>query len=214
MSEEIETISISQKKTDLKSIIQNYKKLIITILAIFLLLLFSYFFYKDYENKKIIKISEKYNFAITSYNIKNSNLAISEMLEIINIKDKTYSPLALYFLLDNNLLNNSAEINKYFDILIYDLNLDKEIKNLIIYKKGLFNSEFANEEEILSIFKPLINNENLWRSHALFIIAEYFFSKNEKQKAREFFEKIIEIENSNPQIKLEAQKRLTRDFGV
>ena len=136
------------------------------------------------------------------------------MLEIINIKDKTYSPLALYFLLDNNLLNNSAEINKYFDILIYDLNLDKEIKNLIIYKKGLFNSEFANEEEILSIFKPLINNENLWRSHALFIIAEYFFSKNEKQKAREFFEKIIEIENSNPQIKLEAQKRLTRDFGV
>ncbi len=214
MSEEIETISISQKKTDLKSIIQNYKKLIITILAIFLLLLFSYFFYKDYENKKIIKISEKYNFAITSYNIKNSNFAISEMLEIINIKDKTYSPLALYFLLDNNLLNNSAEINKYFDILIYDLNLDKEIKNLIIYKKGLFNSEFANEEEILSIFKPLINNENLWRSHALFIIAEYFFSKNEKQKAREFFEKIIEIENSNPQIKLEAQKRLTRDFGV
>ena len=92
--------------------------------------------------------------------------------------------------------------------------MDKEIKNLIIYKKGLFNSEFANEEEILSIFKPLINNENLWRSHALFIIAEYFFSKNEKQKAREFFEKIIEIENSNPQIKLEAQKRLTRDFGV
>ena len=96
------------------------------------------------KNNKNFK---KYNFAITNYNIKNSNFAISEMLEIINIKDKTYSPLALYFLLDNNLLNNSAEINKYFDILIYDLNLDKEIKNLIIYKKGLFNSEFANERD-------------------------------------------------------------------
>ncbi len=214
MSEEIETISINQKKTDLKSILQNYKKSIISTLIIFFIFLFGYFFYKDYEDNKILKISEKYNFAVTSFNSKNQNSTISEMIDIINIKNKTYSPLALYFLLDNNLIKNPADINKYFDILIYDLNLEKEIKNLIIYKKGLFNSEIATEEELLSIFKPLINNENIWKSHALLVIAEYFFSKNEKQKAREFFEKILEIENSNPQIKLEAQKRLTRDFGV
>ena len=88
------------------------------------------------------------------------------------------------------------------------------IKNLIIYKKGLYNSENASEEELLSIYKPLINNENLWKSHALYVIAEYFFSKNEKQKSKEFFEKIIEMENSNPQIKIEAQKRLQRDFSA
>ena len=69
------------------------------------------------------------------------------MKNIINIKDPTYSPLALYFLLDNNLLNNKNEINKYFDILINETNLNEEIKNLIIYKKGLYNSDSANEEE-------------------------------------------------------------------
>ena len=136
------------------------------------------------------------------------------MKEIIDTKDPTYSPLALYFLLDNNLLNNKTEVNKYFDILINDVDLDKEIKNLIIYKKGLYNSETASEEEMLNIFKPLINKDNLWRSHALYIIAEYFFSKNEMQKSKEFFEKILELKNSNPQIKLETQKRLQRDFSA
>ena len=71
------------------------------------------------------------------------------MKNIINIKDPTYSPLALYFLLDNNLLKNKDEINQYFDILINEKNLDKEIKNLIIYKKGLYNSNNANEDELL-----------------------------------------------------------------
>ena len=98
--------------------------------------------------------------------------------------------------------------------MINDLRLDKEIKNLIIYKKGLYNSDNASEEELLRIFKPLISSENLWKSHSLYILAEYFFSKNEKQKSKEFFEKILEMENSNPQIKIEAQKRLQRDFSV
>ena len=76
----------------------------------------------------------------------------------------------------------------------------------------MYNSESANEEELLKIFNPLINSENLWRSHSLYIMAEYFFSKNEMKKSKEFFEKILELENSNQKIRLEAQKRLQRDF--
>ena len=136
------------------------------------------------------------------------------MKNLIMARDATYSPLALYFLLDNELLKDKQEINRYFDVLINETNLETEVKNLIIYKKGLYNSNSATEEELLNIFKPLINNDNLWRSHSLYIIAEYFFSKDEKQKSKEFFEKILEMDNSNPQIKIEAQKRLQRDFGV
>ena len=85
--------------------------------------------------------------------------------------------------------------------------------NLIIFKMGLYNSASANEQDILEILNPLINSENIWQSHALYILAEYFFAKNEETKSKEFFEKIIELKNSNPQIKLEAQKRLQRDFS-
>ena len=135
------------------------------------------------------------------------------MIKIINLKDSTYSPLALYFLLDNNLLNSKDEINQYFEMLINEVNLDKQVLNLIIFKMGLYNSASANEQDILKILNPLINSENIWQSHALYILAEYFFAKNEESKSKEFYQKIIELKNSNPQIKLEAQKRLQRDFS-
>tara|TARA_B100000029_G_scaffold26986_1_gene26500 strand:- start:3528 stop:4172 length:645 start_codon:yes stop_codon:yes gene_type:complete len=214
MSKETQIVLNDKKNTDLKIFFLNNKKSIIVVLTVLLLALFSYFFYSDYEKRQKVQISEQYNLAIINYNKDNPNSSILVMKNIINIKDSTYSPLALYFLLDNNLLSNKDEINQYFDILINDINLDIEVKNLIIYKKGLFNSDTANEDELLQIFNPLINSENLWKSHALYIMAEYFFSKNEKQKSKEFFEKILDLENSNPQIKLEAQKRLQRDFSV
>ena len=44
-------------------------------------------------------------------------------------------------------------------------------------------------------------------------MAEYFYAKNEKQKSKEFFKQIISLENTNQDLKLEAQKRLTRDLS-
>ena len=214
MSEQNKIITNDLKNTDLKNFFLNNKKSIIILAAIILLTVFAYFFYSDYEKNQKVQISEQYSLAIIKYNKNNPNPSIYEMKNIINYKDPTYSPLALYFLLDNNLLSSKSEVNQYFDILINDVNLDKEVMNLIIFKKGLYNSDSASEEELLKIFYPLINSENLWKSHALYIMAEYFFSKNEMLKSKEFFEKILKTENSNPQIKLEAQKRLQRDFSV
>ena len=213
MSEETQIISNEQKNNNLKNIFFNNKKSLITIILFLLLGLFSYFFYSDYKDNKKIKIAEQYNSAVINYNNNNLKNSIKDMKDIIYEKDSTYSPLALYFLLDNNLLNNKNEINQYFDIMINKVSLDKEIKDLIIFKKGLYNSESANEQELLSIFQPLISVENLWRSHSLYIIAEYYYSNNEKNKSKEFFEKILNLEKSNPQIKIETQKRLQRDFG-
>ena len=214
MSDENQTALNDQQNTNFKSVLLNNKKTIITIFVILLLMLFLYFFYTDYKKDLQAKISEKYNLAKISFNENDSSSTIEEMKNILKLKDSTYSPLALYFLLDNNLLKNKDETNQYFDLLINEVNLDKEVKNLIIYKKGLYNSDSASEEELLKIFKPLINSENLWKSHSLYIIAEYFFSKNEKNKSKEFFEKILEMKNANPQIKIEAQKRLQKDFSV
>ena len=108
---------------------------------------------------------------------------------------------------------NLKKIESFFDIIINDTKLDNEIKNLIIYKKALYNSEFETENNLLKILNPIINSKSIWKSHGLYLMAEYFLSKNEKQKSKEFFEKILILENSNPQIKLEAQKRIQRDFS-
>jgi hypothetical protein len=45
------------------------------------------------------------------------------------------------------------------------------------------------------------------------LIGEFFYSKNEKQKSKEFFSQIVNLENANSNLKKEAQKRLIRDLS-
>jgi len=45
------------------------------------------------------------------------------------------------------------------------------------------------------------------------LLAEYFFDKNQKQKAKEFYSQILSYKKSNENILTETQKRLRRDFG-
>ena len=97
--------------------------------------------------------------------------------------------------------------------MIKDTSLNSEIKNLIIYKKALFNADNAEESELLNILNPLINSESVWKSHALYLMAEYFYTKSQKQKAKEFFNQIVNLENSNPDIRLQTEKRLNRDLS-
>ena len=42
----------------------------------------------------------------------------------------------------------------------------------------------------------------------LILLGEYFLDKNQNQKAKEFFNQILNIENTNEQLKIEAKKRL------
>ena len=84
---------------------------------------------------------------------------------------------------------------------------------MIIYKKALFNADQINEIDLLNILNPLLNSESVWKSHALYLVAEFFYSKGEKQKSKDFFEKIISIENSNTDILTSAKRRLNRDLS-
>ena len=97
--------------------------------------------------------------------------------------------------------------------MINDTSLDSEINNLIIYKKALYNADNAQEGDLLNMLNPLINSKSVWKSHSLYLMAEYFYAKNQKQKAKEFFNQIIALENSNPDIRLQAEKRLNRDLS-
>ena len=100
-----------------------------------------------------------------------------------------------------------------FDVIIEKISLEKEIRNLIIYKKALYNADTTNENELLRILNPLINSDSVWKSHALYLMGEFFYSKNEKEKSKEFFNNIVLLENPNLEILRETQKRLNRDLS-
>ena len=212
MDEEIEIINTNTRIEKLKNFLVVKRKKIITIFIILILILISFFAYQEFKSRNKIKLANKFNKIVTSFENGQKNVN-DELIDIINIKDKTYSPLAFFFLLDNDLISSKDEINSYFDILINNIPLEKEIKNLTIYKKGLFNSDYVQENELLNILNPIIKSESMWKPQALYLMAEFYLSKNQKQKSKEFFNQIVEMENTSPKIKLEVQKRLRSDFS-
>ena len=213
MDEEITIIDTNARNERIKNFFINNKKKLIIIISIILVIIIGYLSFENSKEKNKIKLANQYNLALIDLNPENKQKTIDEMVNVVKSNDATYSPLALYHLLDNNLLENNDEINILFNELIEKTKLDNEIKNLIIYKKALFNSDFVSENELLKILNPVINSESIWKSHALYLLAEFFYSKDEKQKAKEFFNQIIALPNANSAIKTESQKRLNRDLG-
>ena len=213
MDEDISAINTSTRNERIKNFFINNKKIIIILLSILILLIISYFAFDEIKKRNELKIANQYNNnKINFFSGKKTNVE-KEMIEIVQAKDKTYSPLALYFLVDNKIVNSNEKINNLFDNVIDNKRLDKEIRNLIIYKKALYNADFETENKLLKILNPIINSNSIWKSHALYLLGEYFLSKNEKQKSKEFFEKILILKNSNTKIKLKAQRRIQRDFS-
>jgi predicted negative regulator of RcsB-dependent stress response len=213
MDEEVSIINNSTRNERIKNFFINNKKKLFFSVSIILILIISYLTYEQFLIKKKINLSNKYNESSLNFSLKNTTKVKKEMVDIVYKKDKTYSPLALYFIIDNNIISSNKEINELFDIILKINKLDEEIKNLVIYKKGLFNSNFEGENNLITILNPILNSNSIWKSHALFLMGEYFLNNNEKLKANEFFEKILVLENSNPDIKLETQKIIQRDLS-
>ena len=213
MDEDISIIDSKTRNEKIKIFFINNKKYLIAILSSIILIVFAYFSYGEIQDRKMKKLAEKYNNISIKFSTSNKMDVKNELIEIINEKNSTYSPLALYFIIDNEIQSSNEEINKFFDIIINEVNLNKEIKNLIIYKKGLFNASFETENNLIKILNPIINSDSVWKSHALYLVAEYFFNKNQKQKAKEFYSQILDYKKSNENILTETRKRLSRDFS-
>ena len=213
MDEDISIINTNTRNERIKNFFIHNKKKIISSLGVIIILLISYFAFGEYQDSKRIKISDSFNSITINYSESNKQKTAKDLIKIINEKNSTYSPLSLYFIIDNELIEDKNTVNELFDVIINKTSLEKEIKNLNIYKKALYNADDINESDLLNILKPLINPESVWKSHALYLLAEYFYSKNEKQKSKEFFNQILLLENVNQELKIEAQKRLNRDLS-
>ena len=213
MDEDIAIIDEKTRNEKIKNFFVQNKKLLILSLLFIVMIILSYFSLQIYNDRQREAVSNKFNSSIINYKDADKNKVVSNLKEVIYEKDSTYSPLALYFLIDNDLIEKNSEINSLFDVLIEKTSLETEIKNLIIYKKALYNADLSSENDLLEILNPIINSESLWKSHALYLVAEYFYSKNENEKAKEFFSQILTLNNANKDIKIETQKRLNRDLS-
>ena len=213
MDEEVSIINTKTRNEKIKNFFINNKNKLIFGIIILLIGIVGVYSYDKYQINKKQQVSDTFNLVTIEYSENNKEKTAINLIEIINEKDPTYSPLSLYFIIDNELISDQKQINELFDILIDQTSLDNEIKNLVIYKKALFNADQSSEGDLLNLLNPLINSKSVWKSHALYLMAEYFYAKDQNQKAKEFFNQIIGLENPNPDIRLQADKRLNRDLS-
>jgi len=212
MSEDIEIINQNTRIEQLKIFFANNYKKLIGSLVLILLILFSYFGFQEYKKRQKIKIAEIYNqITLKEITIENTN-DVEQLIEIIKKKDPIYSALSLYFIIENDLVNDDKQINNFFDFVIKSQK-EKEIKNLIIYKKAMYNADIISENDLLDILNPILKSESVWKSHALLLMADYFEHNNNLIKSKDFLEEIVNSELTNNEIKIEAERRLKRKFS-
>ena len=197
------------KKSKLKRFYESNKILIYSSVLILIIFFVSIGIYFESKEKKRILLSENYVQAKIYLENGKKIEAINILKSVIFANDSTYSPLCFFLILNQDLISDFKEISILFEHLLENNKFDKEIRNLLVYKKALFDSNFVNESELLKEIKPLLNTqETLWKPHALLLLGDYFVSKGEYLKAREFYIQILSISNLHKDLYYQAKSQL------
>ena len=213
MDEDLAIVAENTRKERVKKFLIKQRKKIFLGLGLILIVIFSIFFYLDNIKKERINIANKFIQASLNYDEKKEDFYLKEFNEIIDTHDSTYSILALFFVVDNKISESNEKINSLFDKVINEVKLEEEIKNLVIYKKALFNADIKSENEMLEMLKPLTNSKSFWKPHALLLLGDYFLSKREKQKAKDFYSQILKLEINNNNIYNQTLIRIQKNYG-
>ncbi len=196
------------KKSKLKKFYEVNKILIFSVILILIIAIASISFYSETKEKKKILLSDNYLAAKVYLENGDRNKVKNILKTIIFANDSTYSTLSLFLILNENLIVDQGELSNLFDHVLENNKFEKEVKNLIIFKKALFQSNFVSELELLDAVKPLINTETVWKPHALLLLGDYFASKKEYIKAKEFYVQILSLKNLHKELYNQARSQL------
>ena len=196
------------KKSKLKKFYEVNKILIFSVILILIIAIASVSFYSETKEKKKILLSDNYLAAKVYLENGDRNKVKNILKTIIFANDSTYSTLSLFLILNENLIVDQGELSNLFDHVLENNKFEKEVKNLIIFKKALFQSNFVSELELLDTVKPLINTETVWKPHALLLLGDYFASKKEYLKAKEFYVQILSLKNLHKELYNQARSQL------
>jgi len=204
----LETQQVITKGAKIKRFYESNKIFIFSSILILVILFGSLTFYLESKKKEKILLSENYIQAKFYLVNGKKNEALNTLKKVIFANDSTYSTLSFFLIINENLISNHKEISDLYDHLLTNNNFAEELRNLLIYKKALFNSDHVNESELLETIKPLLKKDALWKPHGLLLLGDYYVSKGEHIKAIEFYQQILSINNLNKNFYDQAKSQL------
>ena len=196
-NEPFQTSTATNFKDTIKNFYKNYKIYIYTFIVLLFIISSSIIYYLDSKQKKHLLMSDLYIKAKIELSKGKKNEAKNILLKIINEDNSTYSPLSLFLIVNFDLIEDDQKLIELFEHVLQSNKFDEEIKNLIIFKKTIIQSNYLNEAELLKALAPLINSKSLWKSHAHLLLGDYFVSKGENLKAKENYIKILSLQDED-----------------
>ncbi len=197
------------KKSKLREFYESNKILIYSSILALIIIFASYSYYQVSKEKKKILLSENYIQAKIYLESGNKTEALEILKKVIFSDDPTYSTLSFFMILNENLVNDNNEVSELFDYLLENNKFHKEIRNLLLYKKALYKSNYVEELILLEETKTLLNNEeSVWRAHVLLLLGDFYFSRKEYIKAKDFYIQTLSIKNLHPDLYVQANSRL------
>ena len=196
------------KKSKLKRFYEKNRISIFSIILIVTIIIVFFSFYSANKEKKKTFLAESYIEAKILLETGEKNKAKDILKTIILSNNSTYSSLSLFLILNENLIVDQKELLNLYNHLLENNKFEKEVKNLIIFKKALFQTNFENESELLETAKPLLNSDTVWKPHILLLLGDYFVSKKQNLKAKEFYIKILSLKNLHKELYDQARSQL------
>ena len=210
--EDLIEIKESVQKENLINFFKNHKNKFILFFALLILLGGSYFFFNKYNESKNEKVAANYFYGSILLENKKKDDAKKVFKNIILEHKSPYAILSLYQII--KLESDLKKIENFFDIVIKRYEGQEELRDLLIYKKNLLLSESIDENQLLISMNQIINNKGMWKSHALLFLGDYYFAKEQFNKSKEFYQRILDEDSQNSIIKIEAESRLKKLTNV
>ena len=185
------------KKKGFKDYFNTYKKTIIILSFILVLIGGIFLWFDNTQKNKRLKVSENFIEAKILLAQEENLKSLDYLKSIILQKDKVYSPLSLFLIIDNNLEKNKEIIIQYFDELLSINALEDEDINLLRLKKAIYISNSAKEQNMLDLLNPIINSNSVWKFQSLKFLGDYYFSLKQFKKAEQYYRILLETEDNN-----------------
>jgi len=208
MDQLLHEINEDLNKDKLRSFFKKYKFILLLIIAIILLsitIFVSRKIYLEQQSKKSLQSFLNINYLIDQ---KNFQIAKDELWKLTNSSINIYKNLAFSKLLE--LESNSPDTQKTIFEKIESSNLNRDDKTLFQIKRAILFFDNLDEKGLLRILDIQKFKNSHWEILALEIIGDFYQSKNQNQKAKEFYNKIINLKNLPIIFKQDIQRKINR----
>ena len=142
--------------------LEKYKYKIITLIIIFFLIVLvtSFLIYKKNLNNELL--GEKYIQAGIYLTSEENEKSYEIYKDLIFKKHKFYSILALNTIVEKNLETDAEKILKYFEE-VEKISIDKNQRELILFKKALYLLKNFNDNRGMDILKKIVESDSSFK---------------------------------------------------